>query len=240
MFCTTLLKLRDIADGVITAEDLRAAAESVEVPQNDEFGECLPWVLRLVEKLGHEGRLNVRDVDALGKEFEEFAEGNKAFARRTEPTLFTPSMPLEPSVTSRQRYFMAAVNVPHVESVLRKWTKAAAKRHEYSEGLLKHLNNPKVVKNENLSLSLDTVRALLEPIGLDLFPIPIDKDVTDATFSREFLSHLYGGNLRATNPAIAPKRVAEHGLDDFMYPNFEYSPQMPVVPGAPGLWYTVG
>ncbi|KAF8073888.1 hypothetical protein FPV67DRAFT_773038 [Lyophyllum atratum] len=82
MFCTTLLKLRDVADGAITVDQLKACAELVEVPQNDEFGECVPWVLRVVEKLGEEGRLNVRDVEALGKEFEEFAVGNKAFARR--------------------------------------------------------------------------------------------------------------------------------------------------------------
>lgn len=82
MFCTTLLKLRDAVDGVPTPEQLRASAEQVAVPLNDEFGECVPWVLRVVERLGEEGCLDVRDVEALGREFEEFAAGNRAFARR--------------------------------------------------------------------------------------------------------------------------------------------------------------
>jgi hypothetical protein len=68
--------------GYITAEQLKESAEQVEVPQNDEFGECLPWVLRVIGKLGEEGGLNVKNVEALGKEFEDFAAGNKAFVRR--------------------------------------------------------------------------------------------------------------------------------------------------------------
>lgn len=83
IFCTTLLKLHDVADGAIALDQLEEYAALVPVPQNDEFGECLPWVLKVVEQLRGGGLLSVTSVEALGKEFEEFAAGNKAYARRT-------------------------------------------------------------------------------------------------------------------------------------------------------------
>jgi hypothetical protein len=32
--------------------------------------------------------------------------------------------------------------------------------------------------------------------------------------------------------------LAKHGLDDWMYPNSEYNPHCPLVPGFPGLMFT--
>jgi hypothetical protein len=49
---------------------------------NDQFGECLPWVLRAVEKLHEAELVNLIDVKLLRNEFEEFTAGNRAFATR--------------------------------------------------------------------------------------------------------------------------------------------------------------
>ncbi|KAG5353524.1 hypothetical protein J132_10157 [Termitomyces sp. J132] len=82
MFCTTLLKLHDLSDGPITTDQLKLYAGSVAVPDNDEFGECLPWVMRVVDKLQEAGLLQGTDLDLLKDEFQAFASGNRAFARR--------------------------------------------------------------------------------------------------------------------------------------------------------------
>jgi hypothetical protein len=84
MFLSSLLKLRDASLGEIPLEALEVAATAVPVPQNDEFGECLPWVLRVVQKLHEMGLLELVDSYQLGQEFTSFAAGNKAFATRTK------------------------------------------------------------------------------------------------------------------------------------------------------------
>ncbi|KAF8582249.1 hypothetical protein K439DRAFT_1647659 [Ramaria rubella] len=73
MFFSTLLKIRDVSDGEVT-EQLENAAASVPAPPNDEFGECLP--------LHEMGVVNLTDAGGLGKEFQDFAAGNTAFATR--------------------------------------------------------------------------------------------------------------------------------------------------------------
>ncbi|KAL6300166.1 hypothetical protein BKA93DRAFT_545935 [Sparassis latifolia] len=82
MFMSSLLKLREASVGAISVEQLQETAASVSAPQNDDFGECLPWSLRVLQKLHDMGLLNVMDIDGLGREFEEFAAGNQAYARR--------------------------------------------------------------------------------------------------------------------------------------------------------------
>ncbi|KAF8908507.1 hypothetical protein CPB84DRAFT_1813282 [Gymnopilus junonius] len=71
MFMTSLLR-------ILTQYNDR----SIAAPSNDEFGECLPWVLSVVQKLHDIGLLNLIDTDGLAKEFEEFAAGNNSYARR--------------------------------------------------------------------------------------------------------------------------------------------------------------
>lgn len=83
VFMTTLLKLHDISDGVISKDQLQEAAASVAVPENDTFGECLPWILRVVQKLHELGHVKLLDAEELGREFEAFAQANKAFATST-------------------------------------------------------------------------------------------------------------------------------------------------------------
>jgi hypothetical protein len=80
MFLSTLLKLRDASAGQITAELLEEAAASVPVAENDLFGECLPWVLLVVQKLHEMGFLSLVE----GNEFSSFADGNRAFATRAK------------------------------------------------------------------------------------------------------------------------------------------------------------
>ncbi|KAH7883412.1 hypothetical protein F5I97DRAFT_1814922 [Phlebopus sp. FC_14] len=95
MFLVGLMKIhhssdvRDTSspDGAITSEQLQDIAQTVSVPQNAMFGECRPWVLKVVEKLCEAGLLVLKDgasVEMLGREFEEFAGGDrlKAYARR--------------------------------------------------------------------------------------------------------------------------------------------------------------
>ncbi|KAG2121907.1 hypothetical protein DEU56DRAFT_88812 [Suillus clintonianus] len=82
MFISSLLRIKDVSAGPIALEQLQEAAQSVPAPQNDEFGECLPWVLAVVQKLHDMGLVVLKDAEALQVEFVRFAEGNKAYARR--------------------------------------------------------------------------------------------------------------------------------------------------------------
>ncbi|KAL4245087.1 hypothetical protein ABKN59_010219 [Abortiporus biennis] len=82
MFLSSLLKIHDISAGEITVDQLQQAGSVVPVPDNDEFGECGPWVCKVVEKLHEMGLVQLEDIEELRKEFSEFAAGNKAFARR--------------------------------------------------------------------------------------------------------------------------------------------------------------
>jgi hypothetical protein len=82
MFISSLLRLRDVDTGRITPMRLQEAAQAVPVPQSDEFGECLPWVLAVVRKLHKMELVALTDAEALQDEFARFAEGNKAYARR--------------------------------------------------------------------------------------------------------------------------------------------------------------
>ncbi|THU81099.1 hypothetical protein K435DRAFT_785158 [Dendrothele bispora CBS 962.96] len=88
MFLSSLLR---IADGVTVEmlEDVVGLKGEVEVPENDVFGECFDWVMRVVRSLKGKGLMNMvngggenGDLDELKKEFREFVEGNRAYARR--------------------------------------------------------------------------------------------------------------------------------------------------------------
>ena len=75
---------------------------------------------------------------------------------------------------------------------------------------------------------------------MNLFPIDCRKDVLDAMVSREFTSKEWGGNTQETFPKISPKKLAKHGLNDWMYLPDNYQPLGPQVPGAPGIWINGG
>ncbi|KAF9446100.1 hypothetical protein P691DRAFT_733905 [Macrolepiota fuliginosa MF-IS2] len=80
LFMTTLLMVHNVLDGAITKDQLVEVAKSVPVPENDQFGECLPWILRVVERLDAGGFVTLKDAEALRGEFTEFAVGNRAYA----------------------------------------------------------------------------------------------------------------------------------------------------------------
>jgi hypothetical protein len=86
-------------------------------------------------------------------------------------------------------------------------------------------------------MSMDSVHHRLRDIGYDPYPIPLAKDIQDVTFTRHFISYHYGGNTQEPFPSIGQFFLDKHGLDDFMYPNLEYNPHAPEVPGAPGLFF---
>ncbi|KAG5639141.1 hypothetical protein H0H81_006400 [Sphagnurus paluster] len=136
----------------------------------------------------------------------------------------------------RRRFLMEAVEVPTIEAVL---GRAIAKKDaiEVLNEKMEKLKNPNVKKKEGRGLSMDTVRDRLLTVGLDLYPIPLDKAIQDVTVTRKFLSAQYGGNTQATFPDIRKELLEEHGLDDFMYPNLDFNPHAPEMPGAPGLFF---
>lgn len=100
---------------------------------------------------------------------------------------------------------------------------------------------PKVKKNENLVFNVDTVRERLRNgPGLDIFLITLEKSIRDEAVSRKFMSHQYGGSSQATSPNISKKFLEKHGLNDWLYLSLDYHPHAPQVPGAPGLFFSVG
>lgn len=82
MFLSSLLKIHDISAGQITVDQLVAAASSVPVPNNDHFGECGPWVFRVIETLHIMELVEVKDIAALKEELNALTTSSRAFARR--------------------------------------------------------------------------------------------------------------------------------------------------------------
>ncbi|KAJ7281896.1 hypothetical protein C8J57DRAFT_1123839 [Mycena rebaudengoi] len=82
MFLSSLLKIHDVSAGAITLVELRAAAAAVPPPDNDRFGECEPWMSRVVEQLHALNLVVCTDVNQMVEEFHTFATKNRAYARR--------------------------------------------------------------------------------------------------------------------------------------------------------------
>ena len=61
MFLTSLLKV----GGPVARELLIEVSKEVPVPENDEFGECFPWVMALVQALHGRGLLDVSSMNDL-------------------------------------------------------------------------------------------------------------------------------------------------------------------------------
>ena len=90
-------------------------------------------------------------------------------------------------------------------------------------------------KKKNLELHPDTIRKRLE--GLKLYEPDIDPLTRDALVSREFISAIFGGNCQQTFPQISSARLAEHGLNDWMFITLDFNPHAPEFVGAPGLFF---
>ena len=66
----------------------------------------------------------------------------------------------------------------------------------------------------------------------------VDYEAKYTTFARMYFTLLYGGSSVSTFPKISEERVNVHGVDNLCFPNREYNPNAPVVPGDPGLFFT--
>ncbi|TFY68851.1 hypothetical protein EVG20_g3386 [Dentipellis fragilis] len=87
MFLSSLLKIHDTSSESsgqtqISLVQLQDAASTVTVPNNDHFGECGPWVFKVVQELHTRGLIALTDIGALEEEFNTLADGSRAFARR--------------------------------------------------------------------------------------------------------------------------------------------------------------
>ncbi|KAF8919234.1 hypothetical protein CPB85DRAFT_1249075 [Mucidula mucida] len=75
----------------------------------------------------------------------------------------------------------------------------AATKVEDNKAKLKLLVNSKVKKKKNqANLNEQTILARLAPIGLDLFPVPVDPALASATATRTFFSAYFGGGVQKT------------------------------------------
>lgn len=90
---------------------------------------------------------------------------------------------------------------------------------------------------KNTQLEFATVLDRLESVGANEV-YPIHRAEKYITFSRMYLTYLYGGSFVSTFPRISEDRVNLHGIDNLGFPNLEFNPNAPVVPGAPGLLFT--
>lgn len=93
-------------------------------------------------------------------------------------------------------------------------------------------------KNDELALLPKTLHDRLSPIGFDIQDqfFTLDQATREVTITRAFISNVYGGSNQKTFPVISPERVAQHGMNDFMFmiPT-DYQPEAPQLPGALGL-----
>lgn len=88
-------------------------------------------------------------------------------------------------------------------------------------------------------LSEDSIRARLGPLlGLEPFPIPLDRVTQGALVSRAYLTSVYGGSSQAMFPKISAANVEKHGMAHWGYMHLDYQPMAPQLPGAPGLVYS--
>ncbi|KAF5359633.1 hypothetical protein D9756_003125 [Leucocoprinus leucothites] len=104
--------------------------------------------------------------------------------------------------------------------------------------IMESRQNPKMKIKTKLEFNLETLLNRLDglkPLIVDDETIP--QEIRNFAFPREFISSLYGGNTQETFPLIGEKFLKEHGLDHWMYPNLEYNPAAPRMPGHPGLFF---
>ncbi|KAI0081695.1 hypothetical protein K474DRAFT_1131071 [Panus rudis PR-1116 ss-1] len=101
------------------------------------------------------------------------------------------------------------------------------------------INHDAKIKKDS-QFDLQTVYDRLKTVGTELFPIDLDEETKYFGVRREFISNLYGGGWVATFPRIDPEKASLHGIDNFAFLNLDYNPHAPVVPGAPGLFTTLG
>ncbi|KAJ6544251.1 hypothetical protein B0H19DRAFT_1170080 [Mycena capillaripes] len=138
----------------------------------------------------------------------------------------------------RRRVLMDAVILPFVRSVR---VHADAERNAIDQKL-EQLRNPKVKKPKDTPiLSLDTIRSRLRQhnISYEPYPIDLERDILDIAVTRDFMCKTYGGNRQVARPKIGAEFVKKTGKKYFLYPNLNFNPHCPEIPGAPGLLFNV-
>lgn len=82
---TNMLSLRAASAGPITPESLESVARRVPVPEGGENGECIDWVLAVVQLLSKEGHLRLTSATDLRAEFLKHAADSKGHATSGKP-----------------------------------------------------------------------------------------------------------------------------------------------------------
>ena len=67
--------------------------------------------------------------------------------------------------------------------------------------------------------------------------IDAGEEIRDHAFPRYYLSARFGGSPVRTFPVISPKKLREHGIDNFAFLSTDMNPHAPTRPGAPGLFF---
>ncbi|KAF5391018.1 hypothetical protein D9757_004022 [Collybiopsis confluens] len=89
---------------------------------------------------------------------------------------------------------------------------------------------------QELDLDENTLKERLR--GFAAFPVTLGNTLRMRTFSREFISSIFGGNMQRMCPSIGKKHLARHGRPNWMFTNnCMYQPNAPNEPGGPGLVY---
>ena len=72
---------------------------------------------------------------------------------------------------------------------------------------------------------------------IEWFRIEANEEIREYTFPRYYFSSRFGGGPVMTFPVIAPKKLREHGIDNWAFLSTEMNPHAPTLPGAPGLFF---
>ena len=104
-----------------------------------------------------------------------------------------------------------------------------------------HCHKPKGKKSiAHMTVSDEVIQSRLEPIGIEPFKINLPRAEVNMMVTRKFMSAVYGGSSEGTFPPIGKEKLAEHGMNDFMYLHLDYQPCAPQIPGKCGLWFSTG
>ncbi|KIM73287.1 hypothetical protein PILCRDRAFT_731253 [Piloderma croceum F 1598] len=172
---------------------------------------------------------------AVKRGSEDFSTTRSPGANSAENTLdiITP--------TKKRRLVFDGVEVPTLLSFAKqefgvKSEPSELKKEEIREKL-DALKNHNIKQSNDAGFLLDTVHSRMRMIGYELYDITVPAHILDATFSRQYTTDTYGGNMIHTFPTIAQKHVDRHGLRDFMFLNLDFNPYAPQIPGSPGLFF---
>ncbi|KAJ7618446.1 hypothetical protein FB45DRAFT_1096796 [Roridomyces roridus] len=137
------------------------------------------------------------------------------------------------SPNKRRRLFMDAVELtPRSQREL---------SSEEINQMIQGMQNPAAKKKkDDMTLSLDTIKDRLKRINYHVYDVDLEKTVQETTVTRKFMSQHYGGNTQEMHPVIKKATIERTGLKNFLYPNLEYNPYCPEMPGRPGFIFHVG